>query len=65
MKVTFAIIGGGIAGVSCAEQLAYLAPEESILLISATSIVKKVTNLNRIAQILNRSRGPSAIVLSG
>ena len=53
MKVTFAIIGGGIAGVSCAEQLAYLAPEESILLISATSMVKKVTNLNRIAQILN------------
>ena len=53
MKATFAIIGGGIAGVSCAEQLAYLAPEEHILLISATSMVKKVTNLNRIAQILN------------
>ena len=53
MKATFVIIGGGIAGVSCAEQLAYLVPEEQILLISATSMVKKVTNLNRIAQIIN------------
>ena len=52
-RATFVIIGGGIAGVSCAEQLSFLVPEEEILLISATCMVKKVTNLNRVAQILN------------
>ena len=52
-RATFVIIGGGIAGVSAAEQLSFLVPEEKTLLISATCMVKKVTNLNRVAQILN------------
>ena len=45
-RATFVIIGGGIAGVSAAEQLSFLVPEEQTLLISATCMVKKVTNLN-------------------
>lgn len=53
MKATFVIIGGGIAGVSCAEQLAFLCPEEEIMLISVSSVVKSVTNLTKISQLLS------------
>jgi len=52
IEATFVIIGGGIAGVSCAEQLTFLCPEEKILLISATSMIKRVTNLNMVSSIL-------------
>lgn len=42
---TFLVIGGGIAGVSCAETLAYLCPEKSITLLTQSSLIKAVTNL--------------------
>lgn len=42
---TFAIIGGGIAGVSCAEGVSFLSPEESTVLITASPLIKTVTNI--------------------
>lgn len=45
IKCTFAIIGGGISGVSCAEGIGFLAPDEDIVLITANAIVKAVTNV--------------------
>ncbi|KAF7383622.1 hypothetical protein HZH66_012972 [Vespula vulgaris] len=42
---TFAIVGGGIAGVSCAEGVSFLAPEESTVLITASPLIKTVTNI--------------------
>ena len=53
MEATFLIIGGGIAGVSCAEQLAFHCPEEKITMISASSVVKSVTNLCQISKLLS------------
>ena len=53
MNATFVVVGGGIAGVSCVEQLSLLCPEESIILVSATSVVKMVTNLCQMSQLLS------------
>lgn len=44
-SATFLIIGGGIAGVSCAETLAYLCPNKSIILLTQSPLIKAVTNL--------------------
>jgi len=52
MKSTFVIIGGGIAGVSCAEGLSFLAPEESIILITASPLIKAVTNIIPLGKTL-------------
>ncbi|XP_046469448.1 pyridine nucleotide-disulfide oxidoreductase domain-containing protein 1 [Neodiprion pinetum] len=54
MDSTFIIIGGGIAGVSCAEGLAFLAPEEKVVLITASSLIKAVTNIVPISQNLTQ-----------
>ncbi|XP_055938282.1 pyridine nucleotide-disulfide oxidoreductase domain-containing protein 1-like isoform X2 [Argiope bruennichi] len=51
-ETTFAIIGGGIAGVSCAEQLAIEDPEGSVILISASPLVKVARNINKISERL-------------
>ena len=52
MESTFVIVGGGIAGVSCAEGLSLLAPEESIILITASPLVKAVTNIVPLGKTL-------------
>jgi NADH dehydrogenase FAD-containing subunit len=49
---TFAVVGGGIAGVSCVEQLSLLCPEESTVLVSSSDVVKAVTNLSKVTQWL-------------
>ena len=36
----FVIVGGGIAGVSCAEMLSVLCPQERILLLTASPVIK-------------------------
>ena len=54
MEATFAIIGGGISGVSCAESIAFLAPEEKIVLISASPVIKKVTNIVALGKTLEQ-----------
>lgn len=52
MEATFVVVGGGIAGVSCAETLAFLEPEKTIVLISESSLIKTVTNLHTITRTL-------------
>lgn len=52
-QATFVIIGGGIAGVSCAEGISFLAPEESIILISSSPTIKKVSNLKHLTKLLS------------
>ncbi|CAB0020025.1 unnamed protein product [Nesidiocoris tenuis] len=54
VEATFVVIGGGIAGVSCAEGIAFLAPEEPVILISASPTVKKVTNVRNLTKMLSR-----------
>lgn len=54
VKTTFAIIGGGIAGVSCAESLAFLAPGERTILITASRLIKAVTNVVPLGTTLTR-----------
>ena len=45
----FVVIGGGIAGVTCAETLAALCPDgDQITLISASPLIKTVTNFNQV-----------------
>ena len=46
INCTFAIVGGGIAGVSCAKSIAFLVPEEKIILITASPLIKAVTNIS-------------------
>lgn len=52
MEATFVIVGGGIAGVTCAEILALLQPNESILLLSESSVIKTATNVRAVTKTL-------------
>lgn len=51
-ETKYLVIGGGIAGVTCAETLSALCPEETIVLLTASSLVKAVTNFNQISKTL-------------
>ena len=53
IESTFIVVGGGIAGVSCVERLSFLCPEESVLLLSASNVVKTVTNLSQLTKLLS------------
>lgn len=53
-KFTFVIVGGGIAGVTCAETIAICCPEESILLMTESSVIKTVANLEPVARYLHK-----------
>ncbi|XP_060101875.1 LOW QUALITY PROTEIN: pyridine nucleotide-disulfide oxidoreductase domain-containing protein 1 [Heteronotia binoei] len=48
----FAVVGGGIAGVTCAERLATEFPSEDILLITASPVIKTVTNFRQVSRAL-------------
>ncbi|XP_017882198.1 pyridine nucleotide-disulfide oxidoreductase domain-containing protein 1 [Ceratina calcarata] len=52
LHCAFAIVGGGIAGVSCAESIAFLAPKEKIILVTASPLVKAVTNIVSLGKTL-------------
>ncbi|XP_068967354.1 pyridine nucleotide-disulfide oxidoreductase domain-containing protein 1 [Bombus flavifrons] len=52
INCTFAIVGGGIAGVSCAKSIAFLVPEEKIILITASPLIKAVTNIVPLSKTL-------------
>lgn len=52
MEATFVIIGGGIAGVTCAETLALLQPSEKIILLSASALIKTATNVRAVTKTL-------------
>ncbi|KRZ72224.1 Pyridine nucleotide-disulfide oxidoreductase domain-containing protein 1 [Trichinella papuae] len=51
-SAAFVVVGGGIAAVACAEQLSDLLPEEKILLITSSEIVKMITNWQKIGQAM-------------
>uniref|UniRef100_A0A8D8V2V9 Pyridine nucleotide-disulfide oxidoreductase domain-containing protein 1 n=3 Tax=Cacopsylla melanoneura TaxID=428564 RepID=A0A8D8V2V9_9HEMI len=53
MQFTYLVIGGGIAGVSCVEGLAFLHPEASIGLITSSGIVKAVTKAVPVTKLLS------------
>uniref|UniRef100_A0A8C0XAK6 L-amino-acid oxidase n=1 Tax=Castor canadensis TaxID=51338 RepID=A0A8C0XAK6_CASCN len=43
----FVVVGGGIAGVTCAEQV--LRTALSILLVTASPVIKAVTNFKQVS----------------
>uniref|UniRef100_A0A8C5PEH2 Pyridine nucleotide-disulphide oxidoreductase domain 1 n=1 Tax=Leptobrachium leishanense TaxID=445787 RepID=A0A8C5PEH2_9ANUR len=47
-----AVVGGGISGVTCAEQLAAQFPTDNILLITASPLIKAVTNVRQVSRVL-------------
>lgn len=53
-KFTFVVVGGGIAGVTCAETVAICCPEQSILLVTESNIIKTVANLEPVARYLHK-----------
>lgn len=50
INTVYLVVGGGIAGVTCVESLAILHPEESLVLITASSLVKNVSNVSFFAK---------------
>ncbi|KAJ8269003.1 hypothetical protein COCON_G00116100 [Conger conger] len=48
----FVVVGGGIAGVSCTEQLASQFPSEKIVLLTAAPLIKAVTNFKKVSKTL-------------
>ncbi|CAH2091823.1 unnamed protein product [Euphydryas editha] len=50
IKTRYLVIGGGIAGVTCVETLAILHPEEQLVIITASSLVKNVSNVSFYAK---------------
>lgn len=55
ISCTYLVVGGGIAGVSCAETLVVLADrKDSIILITESSLVKAATNLIPLGKVLTR-----------
>lgn len=55
ISCTYLVVGGGIAGVSCAETLVVLVdPKDSIILITESSLVKAATNLVPLGKVLTK-----------
>ncbi|XP_066524120.1 pyridine nucleotide-disulfide oxidoreductase domain-containing protein 1 [Hoplias malabaricus] len=48
----FVVVGGGIAGVTCAEQLASQFPSDEVALLTAAPLVKTVTNFRQVSKTL-------------
>ncbi|XP_061663401.1 pyridine nucleotide-disulfide oxidoreductase domain-containing protein 1 [Syngnathoides biaculeatus] len=48
----FVVVGGGIAGVTCVEQLSSSFPSGDVALITAGSHIKAVTNYKQVAKVL-------------
>ncbi|XP_076860845.1 pyridine nucleotide-disulfide oxidoreductase domain-containing protein 1 isoform X2 [Brachyhypopomus gauderio] len=51
-RSTFVVAGGGIAGVTCAEQLASQFPSQNISLLTAGPLVKTVTHFRQVSKTL-------------
>lgn len=54
VRTPFVVVGGGIAGVSCAEVLALLQPHAEVLLIAASPFIKVATNVQSVTKYLVR-----------
>ncbi|KAJ8724918.1 hypothetical protein PYW07_015876 [Mythimna separata] len=52
IETTYLVVGGGIAGVTCVETLAILHPEEKLVIITASSLVKNVSNVSFYAKTI-------------
>ncbi|KAM8978281.1 pyridine nucleotide-disulfide oxidoreductase domain-containing protein 1 isoform 1-T1 [Sarcophilus harrisii] len=52
LAAKFVVVGGGIAGVTCAEQLATHFPSEEVLLITASPVIKAITNFKQVSKTL-------------
>lgn len=52
IKATYLVVGGGIAGVTCVETLSILHPEEKLVIITASSLVKNVSNVSFYAKTI-------------
>ncbi|KAI5641939.1 pyridine nucleotide-disulfide oxidoreductase domain-containing protein [Phthorimaea operculella] len=52
LQCTYLVVGGGIAGVTCVETLAILHPEESLIIVTASSLVKNVSNVSFYAKTI-------------
>ncbi|KAF7237612.1 Pyridine nucleotide-disulfide oxidoreductase domain-containing protein 1 [Varanus komodoensis] len=48
----FIVVGGGIAGVTCAERLAAEFPSDHILLVTASPVIKAVVNFKQVSRTL-------------
>ena len=51
-KDSLVVIGGGIAGVCCAQELSQLYPNEKILLVSATDVLREATSIMKLTNNL-------------
>uniref|UniRef100_A0A3Q3QDB4 Pyridine nucleotide-disulfide oxidoreductase domain-containing protein 1 n=1 Tax=Monopterus albus TaxID=43700 RepID=A0A3Q3QDB4_MONAL len=51
---TFVIVGGGIAGVTCVEQLLSQIPSADVALITASPHIKAVTNYKQVSKTLEK-----------
>lgn len=52
MEATYVIVGGGIAGMSCVEQIAIFDPDASMILVSASPLIKTVTSVTPLTKML-------------
>ncbi|XP_028028589.1 pyridine nucleotide-disulfide oxidoreductase domain-containing protein 1 [Bombyx mandarina] len=52
INTTYLIVGGGIAGVTCVETLAILHPEKTLVLVTASTLVKNVSNVTFFAKTI-------------
>lgn len=53
-ECSFLIVGGGIAGVSCAETISFLAPEEKVIIVCESPLIKSVTNLVQLGKYIQQ-----------
>lgn len=51
-QVTFVVVGGGIAGVTCAEQIASQFASDEVYLLTASPLVKTVINFKQVSKTL-------------
>lgn len=51
-SATFVVVGGGIAGVTCVENLSFYAPSEKVILLTASPLIKTITELVPISRMV-------------
>ena len=51
-KKTVVIVGGGIAGTTCAEYLSVLSPDINVVLIASTDVIKTAATTAKISRLL-------------
>lgn len=51
-RAKWLVVGGGIAGVTCAEQLALQCTEDNVFLLTAAPLIKAATNVKQVLRTL-------------